>query len=209
MSWDLVWSLKKTLKASEQEREDIVQARSEWREFQKQVDSKRLIFLDETGAKTNMTRLYGRSLHGERCYDSAPSGHWESVTILSALRLNGSTESIVFDGAVDGKMFDEYIKVFLAPTLQPGDIVIADNLRVHQSKNAYDAIKLRQAELIFLPAYSPDLNPIEKMWSKIKQLLRGIKARDNEELFEGIGKALELVSANDAQGWFESAGYTI
>jgi len=156
-----------------------------------------------------MTRLYGRSLHGERCYDSAPSGHWESVTILSALRLNGSTESIVFDGAVDGKMFDEYIKVFLAPTLQPGDIVIADNLRVHQSKNAYDAIKLRQAELIFLPAYSPDLNPIEKMWSKIKQLLRGIKARDNEELFEGIGKALELVSANDAQGWFESAGYTI
>jgi len=156
-----------------------------------------------------MTRLYGRSLHGERCYDSAPSGHWESVTILSSLRLNGSTESIVFDGAVDGKMFDEYIKVFLTPTLQPGDIVIADNLRVHKSKNAYDAIKTKQAELIFLPAYSPDMNPIEKMWSKIKQVLRGIKARDNEELFEGIGKALELVSTNDAQGWFEASGYTI
>jgi hypothetical protein len=150
----LVWSFKKTLKASEQEREDIVQARNEWREFQKQVDSKRLVFLDETGAKTNMTRLYGRSLNGERCYDSASSGHWESVTILSSLRLNGSTESIVFDGAVDGKMFDEYINVFLAPTLQPGDIVIADNLRVHKSKNAYDAIKAKRAEFIFLPAYT-------------------------------------------------------
>lgn len=156
-----------------------------------------------------MTRRYGRSLKGERCYDSAPSGHWESVTILSALRLNGSTESIVFDGAVDGKMFDEYIKVFLAPTLQPGDIVIADNLRVHKSINAHNAIKEKKAEFIFLPPYSPDLNPVEKMWSKIKQILRGIKARANEELFEGIGKALELVSASDAEGWFESCGYAI
>jgi len=97
-------------------------------------------------------------------------------------------------------MFDEYIKVFLVPTLQPGDIVIADNLRAHKSQNAYDAIKMKQAEMIFLLAYSPDLNPIEKMWSKIKQVLRGIKARANEELCEGIGKTLELVSASDAQG---------
>jgi transposase len=200
--------LKKTLKASEQEREDIVQARREWREFQRVVDPSRLVFLDETGAKTNMTRRYGRSLKGMRCYDSAPNGHWESVTILSSLRLDGSTESIVFDGAVDREMFDEYIKVFLAPCLRPGDIVIADNLSPHKSPKAYDAIKMQQAELIFLPAYSPDLNPIENMWSKVKQVLRGKKARTHEDLFEGIGKALELVSASDAQGWFTSCGYT-
>jgi len=200
--------LKKTLKASEQEREDIVQARRDWREFQRVVDPNRLVFLDETGAKTNMTRRYGRSLKGERCYDSAPNGHWESVTILSSLRLDGSTESIVFDGAVDRAMFDEYINVFLVPCLRPGDIVIVDNLSPHKSQKAYDAIKMQQAELIFLPAYSPDLNPIENMWSKVKQVLRGIKARTHEDLFEGIGKALELVSASDAQGWFKSCGYT-
>jgi len=143
-----------------------------------------------------------------RCHDSAPSGRWETVTILSSLRLDGSTESVVFDGAVDRAMFDEYIKEFLVPSLRPGDIVIADNLSAHKSQKAYDAIKMKHAEMIFLPAYSPELNPIEKMWSKVKQVLRGIKARTHEDLFEGIGKALALVSASDAQGWFMSCGYT-
>jgi len=155
-----------------------------------------------------MTRLYGRSVKGMRCHDSAPNGHWETVTILSLLRLDGSTESIVFDGAVDREMFDEYIKVFLAPCLRPGDIVIADNLTAHKSQKAYDAIKMKHAKLIFLPAYSPDLNPIEKMWSKVKQILRGMQARTHEDLFEGIGKTLGLISASDAQGWFKSCGYT-
>ena len=155
-----------------------------------------------------MTRRYGRSFKGKRCHDSAPNGHWGTVTILSSLRLDGSTESIVFDGAVDRAMFDEYIRVFLVPCLRPGDIVIADNLSPHKSQKAYDAIKARQAKLIFLPAYSPDLNPIEKMWSKVKQVLRGLKPRTHEDLLKGIGKALELVSTNDAQGWFESCGYT-
>jgi len=154
-----------------------------------------------------MTRLYGRSFKGTRCHDSAPNGHWETVTILSSLRIDGSTESIVFDGAVDREMFDEYIKVFLVPCLRPGDIVIADNLAAHKSPKAYEAIKEKQAELIFLPAYSPDFNPIEKMWSKIKQTLRGMKARTHEDLFQGIGKALMLLSANDAQGWFQACGY--
>ena len=143
-----------------------------------------------------------------RCHDSAPNGHWEAVTVLSSIRLDGSTESVVFDGAVDKKMFEEYIKEFLAPCLRPGDIVIADNLSAHKSQKARDIIKMQQAEFIFLPAYSPDLNPIEKMWSKVKQVLRGIQARTHEDLFEGIGKALGLVSASDAQGWFKSCGYT-
>lgn len=199
--------LKKTLRASEQEREDIVQARAEWAQFQNTVDPNRLIFLDESGVKTNMTRLYGRALHGERCHDSAPNGHWEAVTVLSSIRLDGATECIVFEGAVDRKMFDEYVKTILAPSLRPGDIVIMDNLSAHKSQDAYDAIKRRQAECLFLPAYSPDLNPIEKMWSKVKQILRGIKARTHEDLFAGVGKALDNVSANDARGWFKSCGY--
>lgn len=154
-----------------------------------------------------MTRLYGRALHGERCHDSAPNGHWEAVTVLSSIRLDGTTECIVFDGAVDRKMFNEYIKSILAPSLRPGDIVVMDNLSAHKSDEAYNAIKKKQADLLFLPAYSPDLNPIEKMWSKVKQLLRGMKARTNDDLFAGVGKALDRVSANDAQGWFKSCGY--
>jgi len=154
-----------------------------------------------------MTRHYGRSFKGDRCHDSAPNGHWETVTVLSSIRLDGSKESVVFDGAVDREMFDEYVKIFLVPCLRPGDIVIADNLSAHKSSKASDAIKMKQAEFIFLPAYSPDLNPIEKMWSKVKQVLRGMKARAHEGLFEGIGKALELVSASDAKGWFQSCGY--
>jgi len=203
----LVMSSKKTLKASEQEREDIAKSRKEWQEFQSTIDARRLVFLDESGLKTNMTRLYGRAHGGERCLDSAPCGHWETVTILSSIRLDGSTESLVFEGAVDRKMFDAYIKEELAPTLHPGDVVIMDNLSAHKSLEAYDEIRKRQAEVLFLPAYSPDFNPIEKMWSKVKQILRGIKARTEEELFVATGTALDTITGSDAQGWFESCGY--
>ena len=154
-----------------------------------------------------MTRLYGRAFQGERCHDSAPNGRWETVTVLSSIRLDGATECIVFEGAMDRKMFDEYVRNILVPSLRPGDIVIMDNLSAHKSQDAYDAIKEMHAECLFLPAYSPDLNPIEKMWSKVKQVLRGIKARTHEDLFAGGGKALDHVSANDAQGWFKSCGY--
>ena len=166
-----------------------------------------MVFLDETGLKTNMTRLYGRAYQGERCYDTAPCGHWESFTILGSVRLDGSTESVVFEGAVDRKIFDEYIKEFLAPTLRPGDIIIMDNLKAHKSELAKQIVETCQASILFLPAYSPDLNPIEKMWSKIKQILRGIKARTDDELLAGVGKALDRVSVADAEGWFTSCGY--
>ena len=173
------------------------------------MDVKRLVFLDESGLKTNMTRLYGRAFKGNRCLDSTPCGNWEAVTILSSIRLDGTTESLVFEGAVDRKMFDAYIKEVLAPTLRPGDIVVMDNLSAHKSQSACTEIGKRHAEVRFLPAYSPDLNPIEKMWSKIKQLLRGIKARTEEELFSGTATALNAVSTYDAQGWFESCGYIL
>jgi transposase len=200
-------SIKKTLRASEQEREDIAHQRDQWREFQTEVEPCRLIFLDESGVKTNMTRLYGRSLKGKRCYDKAPDGRWETVTVLSSIRLEGETESVMFEGAVDRKMFDAYIEQILGPSLRPGDIVVMDNLAAHKSRAAQDFVESRSARYLFLPAYSPDLNPIEKMWSKVKQTLRSIKARTQEELFDATAKALSGVTANDAQGWFKSCGY--
>jgi len=202
-------SLKKTLKASEQEREDIRKSREEWRTFQEQTDIARLVFLDESGVKTNMTRLYGRAYQGTRCYDAAPVGHWETVTVLSAIRLDGSTQGVVFEGAVVHAMLDEYIKQLLAPTLNSGDIVVLDNLKAHKSATSQATVTARQAEIKFLPAYSPDLNPIEKMWSKVKQTLRGMKPRTDDELFSSIGIALDMVTADDAQGWFKSCGYIV
>jgi transposase len=172
------------------------------------AQSEKLVFLDESGVKTNMTRRYGRAWQGERCYDTAPAGHWETVTVLSSVRLDGTTESIVFDGAVDRKMFDEYIKQFLAPALRSGDILVLDNLQAHKSKVCVEAVTARGAQVKFLPAYSPDMNPIEQMWSKVKQLLRGMKARTNEELFSSVGVALDMVTPTDARGWFTSCGYT-
>jgi transposase len=200
-------SLKKTLRASEQEREDIVIQREQWKEFQKNVDPSRLVFIDESGVKTNMIRLYGRAIKGERCHDKTPGGKWESETVLSSIRLDGQTESLMFEGAVDRQMFDAYIKQILAPSLRPGDIVIMDNLKAHKSQAAQKIVESLSASYVFLPAYSPDLNPIEKMWSKVKQILRGMKARANEELFAAVGKALSMVTADDAKGWFKSCGY--
>jgi hypothetical protein len=141
--------IKKTLKASEQGREDIALERAEWKEFQKKINANNLVFLDETGVKTNMTRLYGRSLRGERCHDSAPCGHWESITVLSSIRLDGTTECVVFEGSVDRKMFDAYIKEMLVPTLRPGDIVVMDNLSAHKPQDAHDALTRKGRRFFF------------------------------------------------------------
>ena len=156
-----------------------------------------------------MTRLRGRAFAGTRCHASAPCGHWKTLTMLSSIRLDGSTECIVTDGAMDGAMFLEYIRQILCPTLRPNDIVIMDNLSAHKNLKVAEYIKDCGAELLYLPPYSPDLNPIENMWSKIKQLLRGMEARTSEILENGIAKALDLVCSSDAQGWFKSCGYEL
>lgn len=189
------------------DREDIIQSRNEWAEFQSSVELSRLVFLDESGLKTNMTRLYGRAYQGARCHDATPCGNWESTTILSSVRLDGTTESVLFEGAVDRKMFEEYIREILAPRLRLGDILIMDNLNVHKSAIVAEIVQSFHAEVKFLPAYSPDFNPIEKMWSKLKQILRRLKPRTSQELFHDIGTALSMVTSDDAQGWFESCGY--
>ena len=154
-----------------------------------------------------MTRLYGRSLGGKRCCGHMPFGHWKSMTMLSSIRFDGTTECLVFDGAINKKIFDEYIIKILCPTLKSGDVVVMDNLPAHKSARAKAAIEACGASICYLPPYSPDLNPIEKMWSKVKQILRGIKARSREALEKGIAYALDQVTHEDVKGWFASCGY--
>ena len=171
------------------------------------MNLEKLVFIDESGAKTNMTRLYGRAKEGQRAVDDTPSGHWCTTTMISSVRLNGSTACMVVDGATTKDIFKAYVEKILLPTLQPGDIVVLDNLSSHKSQEIRDLIESVGAELWFLPPYSPDLNPIEKMWSKVKAILRKLKARTEQALITAIAKALEQVTANDANGWFKSCGY--
>lgn len=194
--------------ASEQGRADIRQRREEWVALQSALDISRLVFLDESGAKTNMTRLRGRVLGGQRLVDTAPHGHWCTTTLIGAVRLDGSTACMAIDGATDKTIFREYVRRVLLPTLRVGDIVILDNLSAHKDQESQDLIKQAGAELCFLPPYSPDFNPIEKMWSKVKTFLRAAKARTEEDLYQAIGLALETVTPKDAEGWFRSCGYT-
>lgn len=140
--------------------------------------------------------------------DTTPHGHWSTTTIISALRFDGSTADMVLDGATDGTAFGVYVEQVLIPTLRPGDIVVMDNLAAHKMSPIVAAIEQTGAEIRFLPPYSPDFNPIEKMWSKIKAYLRKVKARTKETLWQAIGDALRTVNAMDAFGWFKSCGYT-
>jgi transposase len=171
------------------------------------MDVARVVFVDESGAKTNMTRLYGRAIAGQRATDDTPSGHWCTTTMISSVRLDGSTACMVVDGATTKDIFEAYIEQILLPTLKAGDIVVLDNLSAHKSQHARELIHSVGAELWYLPAYSPDLNPIEKMWSKIKSILRRLKARTEEALINAVAKALDAITANDVKGWFESCGY--
>jgi len=206
-AWDC--ALKKTLRASEQDRPDVKERREEWKQNQANLDIGRLVFIDESGAKTNMTRLYGRALGGQRCFDKTPHGHWCTTTMISSIRLDGTCECMAVDGPTDREVFREYVRWVLAPALRPGDIVILDNLGPHADPDARALIEAAQANLVFLPPYSPDLNPIEKMWSKAKAFLRSTQARTKEELYAAIAAALKTVTAQDAMNWFFSCGYTV
>jgi DDE superfamily endonuclease len=157
---------KKTLHAAEQARADIAEARRRWRDLQPKLNAARLVFLDETWTKTNMTRLRGRARRGERLVASVPHGHWCTTTFLAGLRHDRIVAPLVLDGAINGRAFRAYVEQFLAPTLQLGDVVIADNLRSHKVAGVREAIEARGAAMFFLPGYSPDLNPIEKVWTR-------------------------------------------
>lgn len=203
----LGYKLKKTLKAEEQQRKDVIQARKDWQNFQENTQAEKIVCLDESSAKTNMTRLYGRTKGGKRCFDSAPDGRWKSTTMLSFLRSDGQTECLVYEGGTPRSLFEVFLEKFVCPILNPGDYVIMDNLSSHKGGKVIELIEACGAKVLYLPPYSPDLNPIEKMWSKIKSCLRKIKARTQEALYEAIKTAFDLVTAEDAKNWFISCGY--
>ena len=182
-------------------------ARREWIENQPKLDVKKLVFLDGTGTSTNMTRTRGRALKGERCVASAPHGHWKTTTFIAGLRVNEITAPMVLDGPMNGPTFLAYIEQFLCPTLTSGDIVIADNLPSHKIVGARQAIEARGVKLYFLPPYSPDLNPIEKLFAKLKALLRKAAHRTVDALWDEIGNLLNAFSPDECKNYFSSSGY--
>lgn len=200
---------KKSLHAAERETERVQQRRVEYAREVASIDLSRFKFLDEAGSNLAMTRLYGRAAKGERVVDSAPQNYGENITMLAALCISGIVAPMTINGAVDGAVFKEYIKQILAPALEAGDYVVMDNLPAHKVKGIKELIEATGAQLIYLPPYSPDLNPIEKCWSKIKTYLRAAKARTRAELEKALVEALLLVSSKDAEGWFRSCGYAI
>ena len=194
--------------ASEQKRKDIKARREEWQEQQKTMDQNHLIFLDESGVNLNMTRRYGRAIGKARVYDYVPLNTPRNTTLLSSIRIEDATMvHKEISGALNGVIFLEYIRNDLAPTLRQGDIVIMDNLRVHKVAGVRQAIEEKGASVLYLPPYSPDLNPIEMLWSKIKAFIREQKARDAVILLDKIQEAYSTISLQDILGWFSAAGY--
>lgn len=198
---------KKMLHAAEQERPDVAQRRATWRVWQVGIDPRRLVFIDETWATTKMTRLRGRALRGERVVERVPHGHWKTTTTLSALSLDGIRATWLLDGAVNRVAFELYLERVLVPTLRPGEIVVMDNLSSHKGPRVAELIHTAQAELLYLPPYSPDFNPIELAFSKIKQGLRSLAARTVDHLWGAMQSILERVTPADAAGYFRHCGY--
>jgi transposase len=182
-------------------------ARKAWIEAQPEMDVEKLVFIDETWASTSMTRRYGRSPRGQRCVGSAPHGHWKTTTFVGALRHHQLTAPMVADGPMDGEMFLAWVSLFLCPTLHPGDIVILDNLSSHKVAGVRQAIAAAGATLLYLPPYSPDLNPIEKLFSKLKTLLRKAARRSVEELWTEIGALLNTIAPTECANYLASSGY--
>jgi transposase len=165
-----------------------------------------LIFLDESGVTTQMTRGYARASGGRRVHEATPGGHWKILTILSALSLGGLLATMTIEEATDGDIFLTYLQQVLGPKLRPGDVVVMDNLSAHKVAGVEELIQAAGAELLYLPPYSPDLNPIEKAWAKLKQLLRSAKARTAEALDQAIAELLPQITPQNAQAWFRHSG---
>lgn len=194
--------------ASEQDRPDVRLARERWRAGQVALDPARLVFIDETWAKTNMTRRYGRCARNRRLIAKVPHGHWMTTTFIAALRHDGLTAPLVIDGPVDGDLFLAYVRQQLVLTLRPDDIVVMDNLSSHKVTGVKDAIEAAGATLVYLPAYSPDLNPIEQVFSKVKSVLRKSEERTRPGLWDRLGQIVDLFKPDECQRYFRHCGYT-
>jgi transposase len=198
---------KKTAHASEQDRPDVKARREAWFESQLDLDPERLVFIDETWTTTNMARKCGREQKGERLRASVPHGHWKTTTFIGGLRCDRMTAPMVLDGPVNGQWFQAYVDQVLVPTLSRDDIVIMDNLGSHKGAGVRKAIEAAGATLLYLPPYSPDFNPIEKAFSKLKALLRKAAERTVDALWDRIGLLLKEFSPTECANFFAAAGY--
>jgi len=178
-----------------------------WRVAQRFIDPDRLVFIDETGASTKMTRLYGRAPHGQRVIASAPFGHWKTTTVVAALRGTGLTAPMVLDGPMTGPAFLAYVQQVLVPTLEPGDIVVLDNLPAHRIGDVRAAIRAAGAQFFLLPPYSPDLNPIEMAFAPLKTVLRQVPERTVDGLWRRIGQLLDRFTPHECANYLQAAGY--
>jgi transposase len=195
------------LRAAEQERPDVAAQRCRWRGWQGFMDPAHFVFLDETGTATNMARRYGRCPSDERLVAAVPHGHWLTTTFIAGLRQSGVIAPLVLDGPMTGPAFRAYIEQFLAPALSPGDVVVLDNLAAHKVDGVRQAIAAAGAFVLYLPPYSPDLNPIEQLFAKLKALLRKAAARTKEALWSTIGSVLGSFPPNECANYLAHCGY--
>lgn len=198
---------KKTLIASEQDRPDVVEQREAWRASQELIDPAKFVFIDETWAKTNMTRTYGRSEVGMRLVEKTPCGRWQTTTFLGALRAEGFIAPLTVEGSINGELFRAWVEQHLVPVLKSGDIVVMDNLSSHKVAGIREAIEAAGAELRYLPPYSPDLNPIELAFSKFKKLLRDGAERTVDKLWKLCGSILDQFTESECRNYFQHCGY--
>jgi transposase len=200
---------KKVPRARERGSPEVRGKRRESREGLAGIDPRRLVFVDECGADTAMTRTYGRAPAGQRVYADTP-GRWESITLTCGMRLSGAMAALAFPGATNTVLFEDYVKEILVPELRPGDVVIWDNVKPHQSEEAVEAVEEAGAHVVSLPPYSPDLTPIEEMVSKVKGAMRSAAARTKEAVYAAFASALHDVTLDDIAGWFhDRAAYAM
>jgi transposase len=195
------------VRAAEQDRPDVAGKRRLWRAWQRYMDPARFVFLDETGTATNLARRYGRCATSERLVAAVPYGHWRTTTFVAGLKQTGLVAPLVLDGPMTGRAFRAYVEQCLAPALMPGDVVVLDNLAAHKVDGVRQAIAAAGASILYLPPYSPDLNPIEQLFAKLKALLRKVAARTKEELWSTIGRLLDTYPSTEGSNYFRHCGY--
>lgn len=187
----------------------MAEHRAGWHDQLKDVPLDKIVVIDESAAMTTLTRLRGRCDKSQRLVESVPQGHWKVLTMIGAMTVRGVRTAVTIDAATDGAIFRRFITDALVPVLQSGDVVVMDNLQAHKAAGIREAIEAAGARLLYLPPYSPDLSPIEPMWSKVKQVLRSIAARSVETLQSAVATALQSITESDCQGFFRGCGYTL
>ena len=203
------YRVKKSLHASERDTPRVVRLRARWRQKRRHLDPRPLIFVDESGLNLAFTRLYARAPRGVRAVGSVPQNYGQSLTVLAAWDCCGIRAALMVPGATDQEVFLSFVRQVLGPQLRPGAVVVMDNLAAHKGTAVAEALRAMRAQLCYLPPYSPDYNPIEQAWSKIKTLLRGVGARTRRKLYRSLHSTLAQVTAQDAEAWFAHCGYPL